>query len=132
MRRIDRWLHDWAETVIEDANKSNLSGINTVEKLLKDPGIATDISQHKVLWWPKNRRVARISKAAHQLCSTEIVILVIHYGIVLNDDQSRLTKKDFAKVTGISVSRFHDIKRVARAKISTILDGYDKREKKDW
>ena len=125
MRRVDSWLHDWAETVIGDCNKSNLSGINVVERILKDPGVATDISQHKVLWWPKDRRVARVSKAAHQLTPTQVIILVIHYGHLLRDDGSKFTKKHLAQNSSISVPLYHDIKKVARAKISRILDGYD-------
>jgi len=132
MRRVDRWLHDWAETVIEDCNKSNLSGINTVEKLLKDPGIATDVTNHKVLWWPKNRRVARISKAAHQLTPTEIIILVIHFGFMKSDDGTRFTRLDLSKNSSISPDVFSKLRRDARRKIVKILKGYDKKEKKDW
>ena len=125
MRRVDRWLSDWAESVIEDVNASNYPGINGVERILKDPGVATDTSRHKVLWWPKNRRVAKVSKAAHQLNSIEIIVLVIHYGFVLNDDQTRFTKKDLAQNSSISVSRYHQIRKAARRKISKILDSYD-------
>ena len=132
MRRVDRDLHEWADTVIEDSNGSNLSGINVVERILRDPGVATDVSQHKVLWWPKNRRVARISKAAHQLSSTEIIILVIHYGFMKNDDGTRFTRLDLEKNSSISRGSFSELRRDARRKIAKILKGYDKKEKKDW
>ena len=125
MRRVDRWLTDWAESVIDDVHASNYSGINVVERILRDPGISTDLSQHKVLWWPRNKRVARVSKAAHQLTPIDRVILVVHYGHVKNDDGTRFTKKDLAQNSSISVSRYHDIKRAARDKIAGILDSYD-------
>ncbi len=127
MRRVDRWLTDWADSVIADVNVSNYPGINGVERILKDPGVATDTSRHKVLWWPRNRRVAKVSKAAHQLNSIEIIVLIIHYGYVLNDDQTRFTKKDLAQNSSISVPRYLDIKKAARAKISRILNSYDKK-----
>jgi hypothetical protein len=126
MRRVDRWLTDWAESVIADTYRSDYSGINVVERILRDPGITTDLSQHKVLWWPKNKRVSWVSKAAHQLTPTERIILIIHYGHVLNDDGTRFTKKELAQNSSISTSRYLSIKGAARRKISRILDGYDK------
>lgn len=131
MRRVDRWLHDWAESVIEDANASQFPGIGAVERILKDPGIATDKTQHRVLWWPKNRRVAKVSRAAHQLTPIEIIILVIHYGFVVNDDQTRFTKKDLAKNSSISEQDFSKLRRDARRKIAALLKAYDKESQKN-
>ena len=125
MKRVDRWGIEWAESVIADSFKSNYSGTNVVERILRDPGISTDLSQHKVLLWPKNRKVARVSKAVHQLTPLERIVLIIHWGHVLNDDGTRFTKKELAQNSSISVSRYHDIKRAARAKLSMILKDYD-------
>lgn len=126
MKRVDRWGIEWAESVIADSYKSNYSGINVVERILRDPGITTDLSQHKVLWWPKNHKVARVSKAVHQLTPIERIVLIVHWGHVLNDDGTRFTKKDLAQNSSISVSRYHDINGGARAKLSRILKDYDK------
>jgi hypothetical protein len=126
VRRVDRWLTDWADSVIEDSYKSNFSGINVIERILRDPGVSTDKGSSKVLWWPRNRRVARVSKAAHQLTPTEIVILVVHYGHVLNEDKSKFTKKDLAEQSSIGLRRYGEIQRNARNKISRILNTYDK------
>jgi hypothetical protein len=122
---VDRWGIEWAESCISDAYKSNYSGINVVERILRDPGITTDLSQHKVLWWPKSWRVGRVSKAVHQLTPLERIVLIIHWGHVLSDDGTRFTKKELAQNSSISVSRYHDIKRTARAKLSMILKGYE-------
>ena len=128
MRRVDRWGHEWAAAVIDDTfqPRGEWSGINAVERILRDPGIATGMPEHKVLWWPKNRRVSLMSKAAHQLTPTEITLLVVHWGTVLNDDGTRFTKKNLAQNSSISVSRYHDIVRGAKVKLSRILAGWDK------
>jgi len=126
MSKVDRWGREWAVEVLVDIHKSNYSSINVVERILRDPGIATDVSQHKILWWPKNRRVARVSKAAHQLTAVERIILIVHWGHVLNDDGTRLTKNHLAQKGAISVDKFLEIKDCARRKLSKILRGYDK------
>jgi len=132
LRRVDRWLGDWAESVIADTYKSYYSGINVVERILRDPGIATGKSQHKVLWWPKNRRVAKVSKAAHQLTPIERIVLIVHYGFVKNEDGTKFTKHDLAKTSSIDVSSFSSIRKTARKKIHELLEGYDERPQKYW
>lgn len=124
MRRVDRWLGDWAEAAMADSLASNFSGISVIERILRDPGIATGLNQHRVLWWPKNRRVAKVSRAAHQLSPIERIVLIVHYGFVKNDDGTRFTKKELAQNSSISVPRYHEIKKSARQKIADILDTY--------
>lgn len=124
MSRIDSWLVDWAESVIDDTYKSNYSGINVVERILHDPGVATGQGAHRVLWWPKNRRVAKISKAAHQLTPIERICLIIHYGHVLNDDKTRFTKHNLATYSSIGVRRFNTIRKKAKTKLSKIIRTY--------
>ena len=130
MRRVDRWLGEWAESAIRDANSSCMPGIGVVERILRDPGIATQISQHKVLWWPRNRRVAAISRAAHQLTPIERIVLIIHYGYVQNDDGTRFTKRHLEKFSSVSQKRFSKLRRDARRKIVKLLDSYEKESKK--
>ena len=126
MRRVDRWLTKWADAELELCHKSNYSGINVVERILRDPGIATDKSQDRVLWWPRNKAISRVSKASHQLTPTERIVLIIHYGFVKNDDGTRMTKKELSKCSSIDVARFGRILRDAKNKIIRILRGYDK------
>ena len=138
MRRVDRWLGDWAESVIVDTYRSEYGGINAVERILRDPGVATVLSQHKVLWWPhrknhisaeRHKALSWTYKAAHQLTPIEIIVLIIAYGYVKNDDGTRFTKHELAQNSSISVSRYHDIKKAARAKMQGILDSYEENPK---
>lgn len=123
---MDSWLYEWAEFEINFMHQSNMSGINVVERLLRDPGRGTEIAEHKVLWWPKNRRIARISKASHQLTPTERIVLIIDYGTIRRDDGKRFTLKDLAKNSSVSLRRSRQIKKAAKNKISRILRAYDK------
>jgi hypothetical protein len=122
--RIDSWLYEWAEQECKDIHESGISSINVVERLLRDPG-GTQIAEHKVLWWPKNRRVARVSKASHQLTPLERIVLIIDYGNIRREDQKRFTLKDLARYSSVSVRRSRVIKKAAKAKLSKILSGYD-------
>ena len=124
MAKIDSWLEEWAESVIEDSYKSHYSGINAVERILRDPGVATSQGSHRVLWWPKNPRVAKISKAAHQLTPIEIVCLLVKYGHVVDDNQNRFTPEHLATHSSIGLRRFKKIVREAKNKLSRILDSY--------
>jgi len=133
MTRVDRWLTEWADRTLVDCNESGLSGINTVEKLLRDPGVATGQGGHKVLWWPHrkkriskaaHKRASWTSKASHQLTPTERIVLIIHYGNVKNDDKSRFTKFDLAQNSSISVQKYLSIKKGAQRKMSRILSSY--------
>ena len=135
MTRVDRWITEWCERTLEDCNESGLSGINTVEKLLRDPGVATGQGGHKVLAWPhrkkriskaEHRRASWTSKAAHQLTPIERIILIIHYGHVLNDDGTRFTKFDLAKFSSVGVADYDRIRKKSKTKFSRILRGYHK------
>jgi hypothetical protein len=126
MAKIDSWLEEWAESVIEETYKSNYSGINSVERILRDPGVATAQGAHRVLWWPKNPRVAKISKAAHQLTPIEIVCLLVKYGHVMDDNQNRFTPEHLATHSSIGLRRFKSIIKQARAKLIEITRCYAK------
>ena len=121
MQRIDRWLIEWAESVIAESANSNLSGINTVEKLLRDPGHTTGLSGHKVLWWPKNHRVAKISKAVHQINPVDRVILIIHYGYLPHEGR-KMTLRDLVRNSSLTMSEVRDRRRKARRKINNLTN----------
>ena len=122
MAKIDSWLEEWAESVIEDSYKSHYSGINAVERILRDPGVATAQGAHRVLWWPRNPRVAKISKAAHQLTPIEITCLLVKYGRVVDDNQNRFTPEHLATHSSIGLRRFKSIVKAARAKLIEITN----------
>lgn len=129
--RVDSWLYEWAETECAAIHKSGYGGINVVERLLRDPG-GTQIAEHKILWFPKNRRVARVSKASHQLTPLERIVLIIDYGNIRRDDQKRFTLKDLARYSSVTVRRSRHIKKAAKQKMSKILKGYDNTPLTEW
>ena len=100
--RIDSMLCEWAESEVAWMHRSGYSGINVVERLLRNPGRGSEIAEHKILWWPKNRRVAKVSKASHQLTAWERVILIAHFGNLQNDDGTKFEKKDFVNASSFT------------------------------
>ena len=119
MQRIDRWLIEWAESVIKESAHSNMSGVNVVEKLLRDPGVTTGLSGHKVLWWPKNHRVSKISKAVHQINPVDRVILIIHYGYLPHEGR-KMTLRDLVRNSSLTMNEVKDRRRKARSKINKL------------
>ena len=119
-RRIDGLLSEWAEDIVLNNHKSGFSGINVVEKILRDPGISTGGSRHKVHWWPRNKRIAAMSRAMHQIDPISQVILIIHYGRIMKDDGTVFTKHDLAKTSSVGLRRFNEIRRKAVSKLQDI------------
>ena len=123
MQRVDRWLIEWAEQCIFEALwRSELSGINVVEKLLRDPGVTTGTSGHKVLWWPKNHRISKISKAMHQIDPVSRVILIINYGFLPKEDGNKYTLSDLRRDSSLAMGEISAKKRKSRNKIKGLLD----------
>ena len=118
--RIDGLISEWAEDVVNNCHKSGFSGINIIEKILRDPGISTSTSRHKVLWWPKNKRIAMMSRAMHRIDSISQVCLIIRYGRVVKSDGTMFTKYDLAKTSSIGVRKFNEIVRCSRNKLAEI------------
>lgn len=133
MSKIDDDLTEWASDIVRTMHKSGLSGINIIEKILRDPGIASGRSRSKILWWPRNRRIAAISRAAHQIDPIGLVCLVVHYGKPMNkdfgkdDDGNIFTKHDLAKNSSVTVREFNEHRKKARNKIAEITVSYRKR-----
>jgi len=115
--RLDSDLLEWAQSVVADADRSNLSGINVVEKILRDPGISSGGSPHRVHWWPKNRRIAKMSHIMHQIDRISQLILIIDAGVIGDDDQTTFDKYKLAKYSSVSVREFNKLKKKSRAKL---------------
>jgi len=128
-RRIDSMISDYIVEYVKLVHGTSFSGINVVNKLLKDPGFSTEGSQHRVLWWPKNHRIAQISKAFHVLSPKEVAIMAIYYKGVINDDGSTFTKEDLAKNSTIGLRRFGEIHRNAKRKVKDALKIISKESK---
>jgi len=125
--KIDSLLKEWAYDQVRTLHRSGYSGINIIEKILKDPGIATRGSKHRVLWWPKNKRLAKVSRAMHRISQRGQVCLVVEYGeIVKPDDGQILTKQEFSRFLGISSRKFDEEVRNAKNKLYQLSITYKK------
>jgi hypothetical protein len=115
-------IADYIEEYVTEIHSSNYSGINTVEKILADPGVSTDGSQHRVLFWHKTHRMAKVSKAFHTLSPKERMLLVIHHGGVIHDDGSRFTEKDLIQSTSMTTRKLREYVRNAKKKVGRFIE----------
>ena len=98
------------------------NGINTVERILKDPGIASKTSGHKVLWWPpRSRRKWAMIRAMHQISNIEQIVLVVDQKMIRREDGKVFTKYDLARTSSLDVRRFNQFRKEAKRKLSVIL-----------
>ena len=119
-------LKEYAEHIVNTAHKSGYSGINVVEKILRDPGFSTDGSRDRVLWWPRNRRIAKMSKAMHQIGPIPQICLIVQHGRIVKEDGNIFNEGDFVKNSSLSLREFHKYVGDAEKKMRRILKGYDK------
>jgi hypothetical protein len=131
MKKLDFWLTEYCEHQVNIMHRSGYSGVNIIEKILKDPGIATGSSKHRVLWWPKNKRIAQMSRAMHQISPYSRLCLVVEYGRIVQQKNGQiLTKKEFCAKRGHSCAFFDECVRDAKNKLRVILRGYTEGGKK--
>ena len=123
-KRLDADIQEWAQSIVVDADRSGLSGINVVERILKDPGRSTDTSPHRVHWWPKNRRIAKMSRAMHIISNIEQVVLIVDSKEIFCDDGKVFTKYDLARhplYRSVSVRKYHEYRNQAKKKLLSKL-----------
>jgi len=134
--KLDYDLRDWARQVVRDMNKSCHPSINPVERILRDPGIATRGARHRALWWPiwypdrRYNRNTRLRKAICQLPSRYRICLVVKYGGLLNDDKSLLTKRDLCAFCALKQGDFDIYVKKSKKIIRGILRGYEESKMK--
>ena len=121
-KRLNSLLAEWAEDKVRDASKSGFSGINVVEKLLRDPGRSTSGGGHRVLWWPRNKRLAKMHKAMHQIDSISQICLIVEHGSLRDSEGRVFDKKALVQNSSLTVRGFNDRVREARSKLQRILD----------
>jgi len=119
--KLDEDIRLWAFEEVRLMHRSGYSGTNAVERILRDPGISSQLSQHRVLWWPRSRRIAKISKASHQLTPMERICLIVNAGAILDDDGKVLEVKKFCKICKGKESRFGAHVNRAKRKLREIL-----------
>ena len=120
MGKLKAWISEWARDCVYDMHRSEYAGINVVERLLRDPGICHR-AEHRVLWWPRTRKIAAVSRAAHQLTPVERIILIVHYGDIIKDDGRRFTKRDLVKNSSLTGDQYDEVRREAEATLRRIL-----------
>jgi len=96
-------LDEWCRDQVNNAYSSDFSGINVIEKILRDPGMSTDGSRDRVLYWPRSKRIARISRAMHQVDSISRVCLIVDSGHLMKEDGNSFTLNDLKKNSSLSV-----------------------------
>lgn len=121
MNKLDRWLTEWANGIIRDLDRSGYSGMSILGKIIYDPGISTAGMRHRILWWPRNRRMSEISRAMHHVNKIEELCLIIKYGKPTKEDGRTFTKHDLAKCSSIDCARFTQITRNGRKKVKDAL-----------
>ena len=127
-RKLDADIKEWATDVMRHVHKSAFSGINAVERILRQPGNSTKGSNHRVLWWPRNRRISKMSKAMHQIDSVSQVCLIINAELILNDDNTIFSFRDLAKNSSLTVGRARGYVTKSKRKLRKILRGFGKSE----
>lgn len=121
MSRIDDWIDEWAFHIVMNLHKSDFYGINVVEKILRDPGISTNGGRSKILWWPpRDRRVAKISRAMHQIDPISRVCLIIDTENLRDRDGKIFDKYALAKNSSVTVRRFNELTKNAKTKLRRI------------
>ena len=120
-KRLDADIQEWAQSVMRDADCSGLSGINVVERILKDPGRSTDTSPHRVHWWPKNKRLAKISQLMHRIDKTSQICLIIDAGVIFHDDGRVFKPKDLKACLSLTVTDIRGRIRAAKSGLSAFM-----------
>ena len=120
-RKLDGLIYEWAAVQVKDEARSCLSPINTVERILRDPGRSTGGSQHRVHYWPVNKRMSNMSWAMQRLSKLEHIILIIDSNVILGNDGMIYDKYWLAKNSSLTVREFNRYRKKSKAKLSAIL-----------
>ena len=116
---LDSLIDEWARDVVDDYHKDGFYSINVVERLLHAPG--SPIPGHRVLWWPRNRRLAKTSKAMNQISPLDQMILAVNAGCVRNEDNTTFTIQDLKKNSSLTIGDIRERVRLARGRLRELL-----------
>ena len=121
MTKTEHRIAEWAEDVVNSAHLVGFSGINVIEKILRDPGISTKGGRHRVLWWPRNKRLAEMSRHMHKIDPIPQVCLIVCYGRVLNEDGTVFDKYQLARNSSLTVREINRYVKSAKIKLQEYL-----------
>ena len=118
--KLDGEICEWAKDVINSSSSSGFSGINIIEKILRDPGFSTGGSRHRVHWWPRNKTIAKMSRAMHQIDPISQVCLVVDSGNLVKEDGNIFTLHDLKKSSSLSMAFIKETIRESKRKLRKI------------
>ena len=119
-------LDEWCRAEVDSAYTSEYSGINVIERILRDPGVSTDHSKDRVLWWPRNKRVGRMSRIMHQIDPISRICLIVNSGCLMKDDGNSFTINDLKKCSSLSIGHIKQRIREAKRKLRKITQNKTK------
>ena len=123
MRTLDSLLVEYCEHLVNTYHRSGYSGQNIIHKILQDPGISTQGSRHRVLFWPKNKRLFKMGRAFHHLDIMQQMILIVFYGRIVDPDNGQIVDDlTFSRdQPGMNLRKFQQIRRSALTKLLIVL-----------
>ena len=90
MRNLDSLLVEYCEHLVNVMDRSGYSGQNIIHKILKDPGISTQGSRHRILWWPRSKRLYKMGRAFHHLDIMQQMCLIVQFGRIVDPDNGQI------------------------------------------
>ena len=123
MRNLDSLLVEYCEHLVNTYHRCGYSGQNIIHRILKDPGISTQGSKHKILYWPRNKRIAKMSRAFHHLDAMQQICLIVRFGRIVDPDNGQVVDDvTFAQdQPGMTLPIFHKNIRSAKYKLAEVL-----------
>lgn len=121
MTKVEHRIAEWAEDLVNNCHRSGYYGINTVEKILRDPGFSTKGGRDRILWWPRNKRIAEMSRHMHKIDPIPQICLIVWYGRVLNDDNTLFDKYQLARNSSLTVREINRYVKSAKIKLQEYL-----------
>ena len=90
MRSLDSLLVEYCEHLVNTMDRCGYSRENIIHKILNDPGISTQGSRHRILWWPRNRRLYKMGRAFHHLDVLQQMCLIVQFGRIVDPDNGQI------------------------------------------
>ena len=120
-RTLKADIDEWAKEMVRNAHKSGFSPINTFENLLRNPVLSTGGSKHRILYWHRNKRIARMSRAMHQIDKLSQILLIVDSGYLESDDKTVFTLENLRDHSTMKMHEIREIIRDAKQKLRKIL-----------
>lgn len=118
--RLVYLIREWAEAEADNLWKSGYYGINAVEQSVRSPGRSEGGS--RILYFHKNPRIARVSRAIHHIDPVSRTCLIVRYGRVMGDDGQLFTGRDLVSNSSLTPADYKEKCRDALHKLRKVLN----------